>query len=150
MSAPTTTGNDCDNPSDEQDILTLASRNPTRVSIPIRSRPTQKLTDAEKISTHARHELNKENATPLKHEIITFFGVCDTELMRLAKKYNKTEAHIKQLLSNESTYQNMHAPSLQNVLVHVKGLEVNQGKQARCFYCSDAYTDTQIARKVIA
>jgi hypothetical protein len=129
MSAPTT-GNDCDIPSDEQDISTLASRNPTRVSIPIHSRPTQKLTDAEKISAHARHELNKENATALKNEIVTFFGVRDAELTRLAKKYNKTEAHMKQLLSNESTYQNMRAPSLQNALVHAKGLEVNQGKQA--------------------
>ena len=35
--------------------------------------------------------------------------------------------NIKLLLSNESKYQNMCAPSLQNALVHAKVLEVNDG-----------------------
>jgi hypothetical protein len=47
---------------------------------------------------------------------------------RLAKKFNKSVSHIKQLLTNESTFKNTREPSLRNALVHAKGLEVNEGK----------------------
>jgi hypothetical protein len=45
----------------------------------------------------------------------------------LAKEFNKSEAKIKQLINSETSYQNMHAPSLRNVLVHAKGVKMNEG-----------------------
>jgi len=108
--------------------LTFASRNPFKGVIPARSRTRQKLTNAQKVSSEAKHAINKENADALQIELGAFFEFRDVEVTRLAKKFNKSEAKIKQLLSNENTYKKMRAPSLRNALVYAKGLEVNEGK----------------------
>ena len=106
--------------------LTFASRNPFKDIIPTCSRQRQKLTDAQKVSADAKHAINKENADALEAELQTFFDFRDVEVTRLAKKFNKSEAKVKQLLSNETTYKNTCAPSLRNALVYAKGLEVSQ------------------------
>jgi hypothetical protein len=72
-------------------------------------------------------KLNKENANALKIEIDTFLHHCDTEILRLAKKFNKSEVNIKLLLANKSNYQKMRAPSLRNTLVYAKGIKMNDG-----------------------
>ena len=108
--------------------LTLASRNPFKDIIPTRSCQRQKLIDTQKVSADAKHAINKENADALEAELQTFFVFRDVKVTRLAKKFNKSEAKVKQLLSNETTYKNTHALPLRNVLVYAKGLEVNEGK----------------------
>ena len=108
----------------------LASRNPTKEPQPSRSRPRPKISNAEKITADAKRELNHENASALRVEIVAFFEVRKIEITRLSKKYNKSEANIKQLLSSETQYQNMRAPSLRNALVHAKGIEANEGRYA--------------------
>jgi hypothetical protein len=107
--------------------LSFASRNATKDVIPSCFRPHKKLTDAEKISANTKRELNKENANALKVEVNAFFDHRNAEISRLAKKYNKSEVNVKLLLTNETRYQKTRAPSLQNALVHAKGLEVNEG-----------------------
>jgi hypothetical protein len=107
----------------------LASRNPTRDVIPARVHHRPKITDAQKITADARRQLNKENAAALQLEIDHIFDIRNTEISRIAKKYNKTDAYIKQILANETTYHGTRAPSLRNALVHAKGLEMNEGKQ---------------------
>ena len=114
-------------PSQADGNISLASHNPTKDIIPSHICLCKKLIDAEKISANTKHELNKENANALKVEVDMFLDHCNTEISQLAKKYNKSEANIKLLLSNESKYQNMRALLLQNALVHAKGLEVNDG-----------------------
>jgi hypothetical protein len=86
-----------------------------------------KHTNAETITVNARHELNKENANALKVETTQFFNHCDTEISWLTKNFHKSELSMKQLLTNQSNYQNTCAPSLCNVLVHEKGLRMNEG-----------------------
>ena len=109
-------------------ISSLASRNPTRDAIASRARPRDKLSDAANFTAAAKQKLNKENATELKLEVSEFFNGRSMEIERLAKKYNKSVSHIKQLLNNESNYKNSCEPSLRNVLVHAKSLEINEGK----------------------
>lgn len=117
------------NPSEAVDgEVTFASRNPLKDVIPARSRNRPKLTDAQKISAQAKREINKENATALQAELDDFFEFRGVEIIRLAKKYNKSDVKIKQLLSNDSNYKNTRAPSLRNALVYAKGVEVNEGK----------------------
>ena len=109
-------------------ISSLASRNPTRDAIASRARPRDKLSDAANFTAAAKQKLNKENATELKLEVSEFFNGRSMEIDRLAKKYNKSVSHIKQLLNNESNYKNSREPSLRNALVHAKSLEINEGK----------------------
>jgi hypothetical protein len=116
-----------DVPSQQDPDLTFASRNPTKVVHPSRVRPRVKLSDAQKVSAASKREINKENASALKVEIDAFFDHRDTEISRLAKKFNKSEVKIKQLLSNETNYQKTRAPTLRNALVHAKGIEMNEG-----------------------
>lgn len=106
----------------------FASRNPTKQLQSSRARPRPKISDAAKITADAKRQQHKENASALRVEIVAFLDVRKTEIGRLAKKYNKSEAIIKQLLSNETSYQNTRAPSLRNALVHAKGQEVNEGE----------------------
>jgi hypothetical protein len=107
--------------------LTFASRNPFKEVIPAREH-RQKLTDAQKISADTKREINKENAHALQVELSAFFDFRAVEITRLAKKFNKSEAKIKQLLSNETKFKNTRAPSLRNALVFAKGVEINEGK----------------------
>jgi hypothetical protein len=109
-------------------LSSLASRNPTRDVIPARVRHHPKLTDAQKITAEAKNLLNKENAAALQLEINQVFDVRNTEISRIAKKYNKTEVYIKQILANGTNYHGSRAPSLRNALVHAKGIEMNEGK----------------------
>jgi hypothetical protein len=113
---------------DPPDVSSLASRNPTRDIIGARVRPREKLSNAEKFTAAAKQKLNKDNAADLKLEISEFFDGRDTEIDRLAKKYNKSVSHIKQLFNNGSTYKNTREPSLRNALVHAKTREMNEGK----------------------
>lgn len=108
--------------------LTFASRNPFKDINPSRSRPRGKLSDAQKVSAEARTAINKENANALQVELNNFFEFRDVEITRLAKQFNKSEAKIKQLLSNETTFKNTRAPSLRNALVYAKGVEMNEGE----------------------
>jgi len=108
--------------------LTFASRNPIKDINPARVRNRQKLTDAQKVSADTRREINKENENALRIEFDTFFEFRSDEITRLAKKFNKSEAKIKQLLSNETNQKNTRAPSLRNALVYAKGVEMNEGK----------------------
>ena len=110
------------------DDHTFVSRNPFKEIIPPRSRHGGKLTDAQKVSAEAKRAINKENANALQLELDNFFELRDVEITRLAKQYNKSEAKIKQLLSNETAFKKTRAPSLRNALVYAKGLEVNEGK----------------------
>jgi hypothetical protein len=114
-------------PSTELDASSFATRNPTKGIIPTCVCLHAKCTNAETITVNARCELKKENANALKIETTQFFNHRDTEISRLAKKFHKSESSMKQLLTNQSNYQNMCAPSLCNVLVHAKGLEMNEG-----------------------
>ena len=104
--------------------LTFASRNPFKEVNPARERHRQKLTDAQKTSADTRREINKENAHALQVELNAFFDFRAVEITRLAKKFNKSEAKIKQLLSNQTKYKSTRAPSLCNALVFAKNLEI--------------------------
>lgn len=115
-----------DNPVLQRD-LSFASRNPTKDVIPSHVRPRSKLTDAQKVSADTKREINKENAHALQLEIDTFTEQHNVEIARLAKKFNKTEVKMKQLLTNVTKYQNTRLPSLRNALVHAKGVEMNEG-----------------------
>jgi hypothetical protein len=75
-----------------------------------------------------KKKLNQDNAAALNLEISLFLDGRNTEIDRLAKKFNKSSSHIQQLLNAESTYKNTHEPSLRNTLVHAKTLEMNEGK----------------------
>ncbi|KAF8229076.1 hypothetical protein L208DRAFT_1288432 [Tricholoma matsutake] len=97
-----------DVPSQQDPDLTFTSHNPTKVVHPSRVHPGAKLSNAQKISAASKHEINM------------FFDLQDTEITQLAKKFNKSEVKIKQLLSNKTNYQKTCALSLQNVLVHAK------------------------------
>lgn len=108
--------------------LTFASRNPFKETIPSRARQQHKHTDAQKASADAKRAINKENANALQVELNDFFDLRGVEITRLAKKFNKSEVKIKQLLSNETTYKKTRAPSLRNALVYAKGVEMNEGK----------------------
>ena len=107
--------------------LSFTSHHPTKDVICSHVHPQKKLTDAQRVSANVKRELNKENANALKIEVDVFFHLCDTEISQLAKKFNKSEANIKLMLANESTYQKMCAMSLRNTLVYAKGLEMNEG-----------------------
>jgi predicted dithiol-disulfide oxidoreductase (DUF899 family) len=108
--------------------LTFASRNPIKNINPARVRHRPKLTDAQKVSADTKREINRENADALQVELVNFFEFRREEVTRLAKKFNKSEAKVKQLLGNESNYKNSRAPSLRNALVYAKGIEMNEGK----------------------
>ena len=110
------------------DNSSLATRNPTRDVLPKCTRVQSKHSHAEITTANARHNLNKANAVSLQCEIEEFFKLHDGEISRLAKTYHKSEANIKMLLTSGSKYQNRHAPSLRNALVHAKGLRMNEGK----------------------
>ncbi|KAF8233126.1 hypothetical protein L208DRAFT_1268597 [Tricholoma matsutake] len=116
-----------DPPSNEPDTSSLASCNPTKDHILAGSCPRPHVSHAEKLTADAKCASNKENTNALSAEIMEFFDFRDSEITRLAKKYNKNNGNIKQLLSNESSYQNTCVPSLWNVLVHAKGIEMNEG-----------------------
>jgi hypothetical protein len=107
--------------------LTFASRHPIKEINPTRVHHRPKLTDAQKVSADTKHEINKENANALQAELNTFFESRSADITQLAKKYNKSEAKIKQLLTNETNFKNVRAPSLRNALVYAKGMEVNEG-----------------------
>ena len=107
--------------------ISFTSCHPIKDIIPSRVCPQKKLTDAEKVFVNMKYELNKENANALKIEIDAFLHHHDTEILWLAKKFNKSEVNIKLLLANESNYQKMCAPSLWNTLVYAKGIEMNNG-----------------------
>lgn len=115
-----------DNPVLQRD-LSFASRNPTKDVIPSRVRPRSKLTDAQKVSADTKCEINKENAHALQLEIDAFTEQRNVEIAQLAKKFNKMEVKMKQLLTNMTKYQNTCLPSLRNMLVHAKGVEMNEG-----------------------
>jgi ABC-type lipoprotein export system ATPase subunit len=72
---------DLEAPSDV--LSSLASRNPTRVVIPIRvhHRP--------KITADAKRLLNRENAAALQLEVEEVFDVRNTEISRIAKSTTK-------------------------------------------------------------
>jgi hypothetical protein len=114
-------------PSTQLDASSFATRNPTKDIIPTRVRHHAKRTNAETVTANAKRKLNKENANALKIETTQFLNHRDTEISRLAKKFHKSESHMKQLLTNQSNYQYTRAPSLRNALVHAKGLEMNEG-----------------------
>jgi hypothetical protein len=92
-----------------------------------------KVSDGAKFTAAAKQKLNKEDATELKLEVSEYFNACSVEIGCLAKKYSKSISHIKQLLNNESNYKNTWEPSLWNVLVHAKTLEINEGKLKKLF-----------------
>jgi hypothetical protein len=119
-----------ENPAPTNGDLFFASHNPTKDVLLSHVCPQKKLTDAEKVSANTKCELNRENANALKIEVNAFFNHHDLEISWLAKKFNKTEGNIKLMLANESNYQNKCAPSLQNALVHAKGLEMNKGMKS--------------------
>lgn len=108
--------------------LTFATRNPFKEINPSRVHYRPKLTDAQKVSAEAKREINKENANALQAELDVFLEFCSVEITRMAKKFNKSEANIKQILSSQTNYRNMRAPSLRNALVFAKGVEMNEGK----------------------
>jgi len=117
------------NPSEVVDkAQTFTSCNLTQDINTTRPHHQPKLTNAHKVSADAKHEINKENASALQLEINTFLESRSIEIVLLSKKFNKSEAKIKQLINNETSYHNMHALSLHNALVHAKGVEMNEGK----------------------
>jgi hypothetical protein len=107
---------------------TFASHNPTQEVNTTHPRHRPKLTDGQKVSADAKREINKKNASALELEIDAFLESRSIEIAQLSKKFNKSEAKIKQLINNETSYHNMRAPSLCNALVHAKGVEMNEGK----------------------
>ena len=94
-----------DIPSQQDPDLTFAFHNPTKVIHPSHMCLGAKLSDAQNVSAALKCDINKENVDALKVEIDVFFDLCDTEITQLAKKFNKSEVKIKQLLSNETKYQ---------------------------------------------
>ncbi|KAF8239106.1 hypothetical protein L208DRAFT_1478308 [Tricholoma matsutake] len=108
------------------DGSSFASHNPIKDIIPTHVCHHAKHTNAKTITANARHELNKDMANALKIKTTQFFNHRDTEISWLAKKFHNSELNMKQLLTNQSNYQNMHAPLLHNALVHAKGLEMNE------------------------
>ncbi|KAF8237874.1 hypothetical protein L208DRAFT_1244996, partial [Tricholoma matsutake] len=91
------------------------------------SHPRPHVSNAEKLTADAKRASNKENTNALSAEIMEFFDFRDSEITWLTKKYNKNNGNIKQLLSNESSYQNTCVPSLRNALVHAKGTYAGAG-----------------------
>ena len=109
-------------------ISSLAACNPTRDIVASQVWSQETLTNAQKITTDAKHKLNKENASALQLDIVQFSNLWAAKITQIAKKFNKMESHIKQLLTSETHYHNTCAPSLQNALVHAKGVEMNESK----------------------
>lgn len=118
-------------PDPSKALSSLASRNPTRDVNPGRVRHHPKITDAQKITAEAKRQLNKENGAALQLEIDQVLDVRNTEISRIAKKYNKTDIYIRQILAKETNFRGTRAPSLRNALVHAKGIEMNEGKEVR-------------------
>ena len=107
--------------------LSFATRNPLKdINLP-RVCHQETLTDAQKVSAEARRQINKENSNALQEELEKFMEIHSVKITRLAKKFNKSEVKIKQLLTNSSNYKNTRAPSLRNALVFAKGVEMNKG-----------------------
>jgi len=116
-------------PAPSKTLSSFASRNPTRDVNPVRVRQHPKITDAEKITAEAKRQLNKENAAALQLEVEQAFDARNTEVSRIAKKHNKTDLYIRQILAKETNFRGTRAPSLRNALVHAKGVEMNEGKE---------------------
>jgi hypothetical protein len=109
------------------DANTWAERNPQKQVLAARSRA--KPTDAQKASQKISAQRNKAARGLLSIDIITLVATRKQQLQELATKHNVTIQHIEKLVDNTSHYKKARAPNLANAIAHLKGKELNDGKQ---------------------
>jgi len=111
----------------ESNNTTWAARNPAR---PVLNPcpPPARLTDAQKASRAIAREQKKANTKKLDDDIKAFLEQQQAKLDDIAKAHNVKVEKVKDLVGAYTHYKQMHKPMLHNAILHVKAMEVNQGK----------------------
>ena len=100
----------------------------------LESRPAPAcLTDAQKASRKIVHEQKKLAAKKLDDAIKAFTEDQYARIEELAKAHNVKVEKIKDLVGVYTHYKKARKPNLWNAIVHVKAMEINQGRQLRDF-----------------
>lgn len=86
-----------------------------------------KATEASRVTKRISAVANKITKTALAAAILELVALRQSQLVELAHAHNMTVAHIEKLIGNSTHYKHTRAPSIRNVLVHKKGVELNKG-----------------------
>ncbi|KAF6742007.1 hypothetical protein DFP72DRAFT_861221 [Ephemerocybe angulata] len=108
---------------DLDDNSTWASRNPDKPVIPVRNNYV-KLTDAEKITAHARISQGHAKKLELGNDIRTFKANQAQALQEIAEKHGKTLKHVRDLATAETLFKPQRAVTLHNAKLHFLAEEV--------------------------
>lgn len=119
----------------ESNNTTWAARNPARPVLNPRP-PPARLTDTQKASRAIAHEQKKANAKKLDDDIKAFLEQQQAKLNDIAKANNVKVEKVKDLVGAYTHYKQTRKPTLHNAILHVKAMEVNQGKLGWNFLCS--------------
>jgi hypothetical protein len=80
-----------------------------------------------KAAHNTKWQLNRANAVTVQADINMFTLQHNGHVLELAKTYSKKLPYIQLMLTNTTHYKKLWVPSLQNVLIHHKSIEVNEG-----------------------
>ena len=111
----------------ESNNTTWAARNPARPVLNPRP-PPARLTDAQKASRAIAHEQKKANAKKLDDDVKAFLEQQQAKLDGIARVHNVKVEKVKDLVGAYTHYKQTRKPTLHNAILHVKAMEVNQGK----------------------
>jgi hypothetical protein len=111
----------------ESNNTTWAARNPARAVLNPRP-PPARLTDTQKASRAIAREQKKANAKKLDNDIKAFLEQQQAKLDDIAKAHNIKVEKVKDLVGAYTHYKQTRKPTLHNAILHVKAMEVNQGK----------------------
>jgi hypothetical protein len=91
------------------------------------ARPWDKISTAEQNTRNLRKATKKIKNTQLTTDIDALQLEHSAQINAFTLKHHQKLSHILNILNNSSHYKTTCLPTLQNVLVHHKALEVNEG-----------------------
>ena len=95
----------------------------------LESRPAAaRLTDAQKATREIAHKQKKVAAKKLDDAIKAFTEEQHSRIKELARTHNVKVEKVKDLVGVYTHYKKTRKPNLWNAIVHIKALEINQGK----------------------
>ncbi|RDB14992.1 hypothetical protein Hypma_016135 [Hypsizygus marmoreus] len=111
---------------DAEPITSWASCNPSLSTQPSCVRSSNNTDTSRKTGSH-KNKNTKANLEIIQGEINAYLTEQTNFIDKLANKYTVDARLIKKKLVHSSNYKSTRAPSIQNVIIHHKTMEVNKG-----------------------
>ncbi|KAF6743087.1 hypothetical protein DFP72DRAFT_859557 [Ephemerocybe angulata] len=114
---------------DHDEVSTWAERNPMKPIIPPKKNKTIKLTDAGKITAHARTQQTRENKERLTADIRKFKEEQARALQEIAERHGRTLEYVQGRATAATGFKQTRAPNLHNAKLHFMAKEINEGRR---------------------